>query len=83
MICCSACSSVTVDALTLSIRPLRPWVPLFQASILSSVSSDWWMANTGPSAGLQVRAGHDDRHFDEAVGFGLQTGHFQSSQIRF
>src|SRR6218665_996775 len=49
MICCSACASVTPDALTLSINPLRPWVPLFQASILSSHSCDWWMTSTGPA----------------------------------
>src|SRR5471032_3165164 len=46
----SASASVTVDALTRSIRPERPCVPLFHASILSSVSSLWWIANTGPSA---------------------------------
>src|SRR5471032_1028590 len=46
----SASASVTVDALTRSIKPERPCVPLFHASILSSVSSLWWMANTGPSA---------------------------------
>src|SRR6218665_28042 len=49
MICCSACASVMPDALTLSINPLRPWVPLFQASILSSHSCDWWMTSTGPA----------------------------------
>src|SRR3989344_1427798 len=49
MICFSASSSVTVEAFTLSMRPLRPWVPLFQASILPSSSSDWWIAKTGPS----------------------------------
>src|SRR5438874_1840820 len=48
--CSSAWASFTVEALTRSIRPERPCVPLFQASILSSVSSLWWMANTGPSA---------------------------------
>src|SRR5471032_43525 len=48
----SASASVTVDALTRSIRPERPCVPLFHASILSSVSSLWWMANTGPSASM-------------------------------
>src|SRR5471032_870905 len=46
----SASASVTVDALTRSTRPERPCVPLFHASIFSSVSSLWWMANTGPSA---------------------------------
>ena len=34
---------------TRSIRPLLPWVPLFQASMPSSTASLWWMANTGPS----------------------------------
>src|SRR5262245_20864867 len=30
-------------------RPLLPCVPLFQASMASSVASLWWTANTGPS----------------------------------
>ena len=47
--CCSAAASSSVDALTLSISPLRPCVPLFQASMPSSTSSLWWMTSTGPS----------------------------------
>src|SRR3990167_5225940 len=47
--CSWACSSVVVDALTLAIRPLLPCVPLFQASILSSKASLWWITRTGPS----------------------------------
>ncbi len=46
----SACASVSVEALTLSIRPERPWVPLFQLSIASSTASSWWITSTGPSA---------------------------------
>ncbi|MCY1369187.1 hypothetical protein D9M69_562110 [compost metagenome] len=46
----SACSSVSVEALTLSIRPERPWVPLFQLSMPSSTASLWWITSTGPSA---------------------------------
>ena len=49
MSCAWASSSVTVDALTLSIRPLRPCVPLFQASMASSSASLWWITSTGPS----------------------------------
>ena len=45
----SASPSVTVEALTRSISPLLPCVPLFQASIASSVASLWWIANTGPA----------------------------------
>ncbi len=46
----SACASVRVEALTLSIRPERPWVPLFQLSMPSSTASSWWITSTGPSA---------------------------------
>src|SRR5574343_88473 len=45
----SASASDTSLALTRSIRPLLPWVPLFQLSMPSSTASVWWMANTGPS----------------------------------
>ena len=45
----SAWASSMVDALTRSIRPLRPWVPLFHASIASSAASLWCTAKTGPS----------------------------------
>ncbi|KAG1242027.1 hypothetical protein G6F65_023218 [Rhizopus arrhizus] len=52
----SACASDTVDALTLSIRPLLPWVDLFQLSMASSRLSGWWITSTGPSA-TTVRSG--------------------------
>src|SRR5574343_783879 len=45
----AALASSTVEALTRSIRPLRPWVPLFHASMASRTSSLWCTAITGPS----------------------------------
>ena len=76
IICASAAASSTVDALTLSIRPLRPCVPLFQASIASSTASLWWITSTGPSMrGVELRAGHDDGDLDDAVAVRVQAGH--------
>ena len=37
----SASASVVVLALTFSVRPLRPWVPVFQASMALSSASSW------------------------------------------
>ena len=45
----AASSSVSVEAFTLSIKPLRPCVPLFQVSMASSTLSGWWITSTGPS----------------------------------
>ncbi|CFN75716.1 Uncharacterised protein [Bordetella pertussis] len=47
---CSAWASPSVDALTFSIRPLLPWVDLFQLSMASSRLSGWCTTSTGPSA---------------------------------
>ena len=49
MVSRSAAASSIVDALTRSVRPLRPWVPVFQASMPASTASLWCTANTGPS----------------------------------
>ena len=46
--CCSACCRETVLALHFSVRPLSPWCSLHQSFMLSRLSSDKWMARSGP-----------------------------------
>jgi hypothetical protein len=49
MVSRSAVASSTVEALTRSVKPLRPWVAVFQASMPARTASLWCTANTGPS----------------------------------
>jgi len=46
----STSASASVEAFTLSIRPDRPCVPWFHASMPASVASSWWTTHTGASA---------------------------------
>ena len=83
MTVCSASASVSVEALTLSIRPLLPWVPLFQASILPSSSSDWVDDQHRPfDAHIQMRTGDDDGDLQDAFDFGVPGRSFRSRARR-
>ena len=58
-------------------RPERPCVDWFHESMPSSIASSWCTTNTGASATVfERRVGDDQRHLDDAVGVGLEAGHF-------
>ena len=73
----SASASVTVEALTLSIRPLLavralvPGVHLVE-QLVALVNHQ----HRAFDARLQMRAGHDDGDLQQALDLGVQAGHF-------
>ena len=77
MNCFSASSSVTVEALTLSMRPLLAVGALVPGIHLVQQFIGLVDRKNGPlDARFQARSRHDDGDFEKAVGIGLQAGHF-------